>query len=368
MKLLTKLDSGKFSVENRVVMAPMTRSRADNEDLAANALMASYYAQRSSAGLIITEGTPISKMANGYINVPGIYSERQIEGWKKVTKAVHGKGGKIFAQLWHVGRISHPDLLDGNLPLGPSAINPYVQAYTKNGFVDTVTPKAMTVHEIQNTILDFKQAARNAIAAGFDGVEIHAANGYLFHQFFSKGANHRTDEYGGSIEKRARFLFDVIDAISEELDLDKVGVRISPTLNGTFGITIDDETDKLHEYVAARLNDYGLAYLHISGFTLNESEDPLQMAIDTATRYRSIYKGVLMINKGFTRESAERVLQDNIADLVSFGVPYIANPDLVERFEQNVELNEADRATFYTPGPKGYTDYPTIDQEHPIYK
>ncbi|MGS2741778.1 alkene reductase [Sinomicrobium sp. M5D2P17] len=366
MKLLTKLDSGEFSVKNRVVMAPMTRSRADNEDLAANKLMAEYYAQRSSAGLIITEGTPISNMANGYINVPGIYSEKQIAGWKKVTEAVHRKGGKIFAQLWHVGRISHPDLLDGNLPLGPSAINPYVKAYTKNGFVDTVTPKEMSIHEIQHTILDFKQAAINAITAGFDGVEIHAANGYLFQQFFSKGANHRMDEYGGSVEKRARFLFDVIDAISEGLDLNKVGVRISPTLNGTFGITIDDETEKLHEYVASRLNTYNLAYLHISGFTLNESDDPLQMAIDTAKHYRSIYKGLLMINKGFTRETAEQVLQDDIADLVSFGVPYIANPDLVERFEQHITLNEADRTTFYTPGPKGYTDYPTMIEQNSL--
>lgn len=343
-------------------MAPMTRSRANNDDLAANELIAEYYAQRSSAGLIITEGTPVSKMANGYINVPGIYSEKQIDGWKKVTEAVHSKGGKIFAQLWHVGRISHPDLLDGNLPLGPSAINPYVKAYTNDGFVDTVAPKEMSIQEIQNTILDFKQGAINAITAGFDGVEIHAANGYLFQQFFSKIANHRIDEYGGSVEKRARLLFDVIEAIAEKLDLSKVGVRISPTLNGTFGITIDDETDQLHEYIASRLNIYNLAYLHISGFTFNESDDPLQMAIDTAKHYRSIYKGTLMINKGFTREAAERALQDDIADLVSFGVPYIANPDLVERFERNIRLNDANRATFYTPGAEGYIDYPTIGQ------
>jgi NADH:flavin oxidoreductases, Old Yellow Enzyme family len=345
-------------------MAPMTRSRADNDDLTATELMATYYEQRSSAGLIISEGTPISKFGNGYINVPGIYTEKQIAGWEKVTRAVHRKGGKIFAQLWHVGRISHPDLLDGNLPLGPSAINPHVKAYTKNGFVDTVTPKEMSIQEIQNTVADFKQAAVNAITAGFDGVEIHAANGYLFHQFFSKVANHRTDEYGGSVEKRARMLFDVIEAIAEEVDTAKVGVRISPTLNGTFGITIDDETDELHEYVASKLNSYDLAYLHISGFTLNETDDALQMAIDTAKHYRSLYKGVLMINKGFTREAAELALQHDIADLVSFGVPYIANPDLVERFEQNIKLNEADPATFYTPGPKGYTDYPTINNSH----
>ncbi len=343
-------------------MAPMTRSRADNDDLAPNDLMATYYEQRSSAGLIISEGTPVSKFGNGYINVPGIYSQKQIDGWKKVTKAVHSKGGKIFAQLWHVGRISHPDLLDGKLPLAPSAINPNVQAYTKDGFVDTVTPKEMSIQEIQNTILDFKQGALNAIAAGFDGVEIHAANGYLFHQFFSKVANHRSDEYGGSVKKRVRFLFDVLDAIAEDLDLNKVGIRISPTLNGTFGITVDDETEKLHEYIASELNRYNLAYLHISGFTLNEYDDPLQVAIETAKQYRSIYKGTLMINKGFTKEAAEQVLQENIADLVSFGVPYIANPDLVERFERNIELNDANRATFYTPGAEGYTDYPTIDQ------
>uniref|UniRef100_F4C6D8 12-oxophytodienoate reductase n=1 Tax=Sphingobacterium sp. (strain 21) TaxID=743722 RepID=F4C6D8_SPHS2 len=359
MKLLTDLITQNFSLKNRVVMAPMTRSRADNDDLAPNELMAKYYEQRASAGLIITEGTPVSKMANGYINVPGIYSEKQIVGWKHVTQAVHNKGGKIFAQLWHVGRISHPDLLDGKLPLGPSAINPNVKAYTKDGFVDTVTPKEMSIKEIQDTVSDFKQAAVNAIKAGFDGVEIHAANGYLFHQFFSKVANQRNDEYGGTVENRARLLFAVIEAIAEELDLSKVGVRISPTLNGTFGITIDDETEKIHEYIASRLNAYNLAYLHISGFTMTEWDDPLKMAIDTAKRYRPIYKGVLMINKGFTKDAAEQVLQEGIADLVSFGVPFIANPDLVERFEHNIELNEADKGTFYTPGAEGYIDYPT---------
>lgn len=361
MILLTPYLSKNLEVKNRVVMAPMTRSRADNEELMATDLIAEYYTQRASAGLIITEGTQISQEAIGYINVPDIYTSKQIEGWKKVTHAVHEKGGKIFAQLWHVGRISHPNVLHGKLPLAPSAINPFWQCYTKNGFTDTVTPKAMSLEEIQQTILDFQQAAVNAMEAGFDGVELHAANGYLFHQFFAKCSNIRTDLYGGSIENRARFLFDVLEKIKEKVPLSKVGVRIAPSFTDAFGIVTDDETVPLFEYIVTRLNDYSLAYLHISGYTLEKDKIKAErLVLDTAKHYRKLYKGTYMINKGFTRELAEVALEEEIADLISFGEPFISNPDLVERFRENAPLLTPDRNTYYTPGAKGYTDYPSL--------
>ena len=337
-------------------MAPMTRSRADNKELAATDMIAEYYCQRASAGLIISEGTNVNPMGIGYINVPNIYSEAQIEGWKKTTKAVHDKGGKIFAQLWHVGRVSHTDLLDGKLPLAPSAVNPHSQAYTPKGFADTVAPKAMTQEEIDQTITDFKNAVLNSFEAGFDGVELHAANGYLFHQFFSKQSNLRNDNYGGSIENRARFLFETLDAIAEISDMNRIGIRLAPALDGNFGIDKDDETDAIFEYIVNRLNDYDLAYLHISGIGAND--DTTEDILKTAKKYRAIYKGIYMINKVHDRDTANKAIEDGIADIVSFGELYIANPDLVERFEKDAPLNEGDRDTYYTPGAKGYIDYP----------
>ena len=232
-----------INLRNRVVMAPMTRNRADNEGhVPTDELHGVYYEQRASAGLIITEGSQVSERAVGYINTPGIYTNAQVEGWKKVTKRVHDKGGKIFIQLWHVGRMSHPDFHDGELPLSASAINPEAQAYTADGFKDTVTPKAMTKEEIKTTIKDFQNAAANAVKAGFDGVEIHSSNGYLFHQFFNATSNHRTDEYGGSIENRARFFFETLDAMKEVIPEEKIGARFNPSLNGIFGTTMDEET------------------------------------------------------------------------------------------------------------------------------
>lgn len=350
-----------ITLANRMVMAPMTRSRSDNDEKIATELTAKYYEQRASAGLIITEGTFVSPQGIGYINVPSIYTPQQVEGWKKVTQAVHEKGGKIFAQIWHVGAISHPNLLNGQLPVAPSAVNPNTQAYTESGFEDTVTPKAMTIEEIKQTVQDFKKAAQNALEAGFDGIELHAANGYLFHQFFSKTTNLRTDEYGGSIENRARFLFEVLEALKEVISYRRVGIRLNPTLHGILGATMDEESIPTFEYIVNKLNDYDLAYLHLTeSFT---PIDDLPFAIkNVAKHFRPLYNGTLIINKSFDKEKAIKVLEAGDADLVAFGVPFIANPDLVERYKLNAPLNEADSTTFYTAGEKGYTDYPTLSE------
>ncbi|MVN76506.1 alkene reductase [Hymenobacter sp. HMF4947] len=355
--LLTPFHSDKLNLKNRVVMAPMTRSRADNEGTVPNDLMVEYYSQRATAGLIISEGVYVSPEAVGYINVPGLYSPEQVAGWQRVTSAVHGLGGQIFAQIWHVGRMSHPDLLDGRLPLSASALNPHSQVYTPAGFKETVAPAAMTTAQIKQTVADFVQAAKNALDAGFDGLEIHSSNGYLFHQFFNGTSNHRTDEYGGSIENRARFFFEVLDAMQAAgVDLGKVGSRLNPSLEGLFGMTLDAETIPTFDYIIKRLNDYGLAYLHLSEPFTDVSQNP-HAEPHIAKRYRPLYKGTLIINGGFNEEKGNKVIADGDADLVAFGTPYISNPDLVERFAQHVPLAEGDKNTFYVPGAKGYTDY-----------
>jgi N-ethylmaleimide reductase len=356
--LLTPYHSDKLNLNNRVVMAPMTRSRADNPGTVPTDLMVEYYTQRATAGLIISEGVYVSREAVGYINVPGIYTPEQVAGWQKITSAVHAHGGKIFVQLWHVGRVSHPDLLNGNLPLSASAINPHAQVFTPSGMKDTVAPAEMTVAQIKKTVADFVQGAKNALEAGFDGMEIHSSNGYLFHQFFNGTSNHRTDEYGGSIENRARLLFEVLDGIKAAgVDLGKVGARLNPSLDGLFGMTLDAETIPTFDYIIKRLNDYGLAYLHLSepftDVSKNEFAEP-----HIAQRYRPLYKGTLIINAGMTEDKGNKIIADGAADLVAFGTLYISNPDLVERFAQHVPLAEGDRSTFYTPGAKGYTDYP----------
>lgn len=358
--LLTPYHSAKLDLRNRVVMAPMTRSRADNAGHVPTDLMVEYYSQRASAGLLITEGTYVSREAVGYINVPGIYTPEQVAGWQKITSAVHQLEGKIFVQLWHVGRMSHPDLLKGNLPLSASALNPHAQVYTPTGMKDTVASAAMTTAQIKQTVADFVQAAQNALAAGFDGMEIHSSNGYLFHQFFNGTSNHRTDEYGGSIENRARFFFEVLDAIrAAGVDMAKVGTRLNPSLDGLFGMTLDAETIPTFDYIIKRLNDYGLAYLHLSepftDVSQNKNAEP-----HIAKRYRPMYQGTLIINGGFDQEKGNRVIADGDADLVAYGVPYIANPDLVARFEQHAPLAESDKATYYVPGAHGYTDYPAL--------
>ncbi|MFT7031485.1 MAG: N-ethylmaleimide reductase [Marinoscillum sp.] len=355
--LLQHYQSANLKLNNRVVMAPMTRSRAANPEKAATSdLQGTYYAQRASAGLIITEGSQVSEKAVGYINTPGIHSEAQVAGWKEVTDKVHAAGGKIFLQLWHVGRISHPDFHNGELPHAPSAINPNAQSYTPEGMKDTVTPKEMTKEDIQQTVQDFANAAKNAMRAGFDGVEVHSSNGYLFHQFFSATSNHRTDEYGGSKENRARFLFEVLDAIKVEMPIQKVGLRLNPSLHGIFGMTMDEETIPTFDYIIEKLNNYDLAYLHLSEPFTDVSALPFAVT-QIAKRYRPMYKGTIIINAGFDQEKGNDVIKAGDADLVAFGKPYVSNPDLVERFAEGVELTAWDSSTFYTPGAKGYTDY-----------
>jgi len=352
-----------IKLKNRVVMAPMTRSRAvSDQKKPTDELHGLYYEQRASAGLIITEGSQVSERAVGYVNTPGIHTKAQVEGWKKVTKRVHDKGGKIFIQLWHVGRMSHPDFHNGELPLAPSAINPNAQSYTPDGFKDTVTPKEMTKEDIKTTVEDFKSAAKNAVEAGFDGIEIHSSNGYLFHQFFNGTSNTRTDEYGGSHENKARFFFEVLDAVKEVIPEEKIGTRFNPSLNGVFGMTMDKDTIPTFEYIIKKLNDYNLAYIHLSEPFTDVSDIPYAVT-EIAKHFRPLYNGTLMINGGFDQDSGNEVIASGNADLVAYGKPYISNPDLVERFEHGIELAEWDKDTFYTPGKEGYTDYPMASAE-----
>jgi N-ethylmaleimide reductase len=347
-----------INLKNRVVMAPMTRSRADNEGtIPTDELHGLYYEQHASAGLIITEGSQVSEEAVGYINTAGIYSEEQVEGWKKVTKRVHDKGGKIFIQLWHVGRMSHPDFHDGKLPLSSSAINPNSKSFTHEGFKETVTPKEMTTEDIKRTVKDFQNAAANAVKAGFDGVEIHSSNGYLFHQFFNGTSNTRTDEYGGSIENKARFFFDVLDAIKEVIPQENIGARFNPSLDGVFGTTMDEETIPTFEYIIKKLNNYNLAYIHLSEPFTDVSKIPFAVT-EIAKHFRPLYNGTLMINSQFDQAKGNKIISDGHADLVAYGKLYVSNPDLVERFEKNLKLAKWDEDTFYTTGSKGYTDYP----------
>lgn len=355
--LLKEYEMSGLKLKNRIVMAPMTRSRATGKGSIPNDLMAEYYAQRATAGLIISEGSPISPRAVGYINTPGIYTKEQIEGWKNITKAVHEKDGKIFVQLWHVGRMSHPDFHNGQLPLSASAINPNSKAYTPKGFKETVTPKEMTIDEIKSTVKDFGTAAANALEAGFDGVEIHASNGYLLHQFFSSTSNIRTDEYGGSIQNRAKILFEVIEEIKKYVPENKIGVRLNPSLHGVFGMTLDENTIPTFDYIINKLNDYDLSYLHLSEPFTDVSE-VAHAETQIAKRYRPVYKGTLMINSAFDQEKGNEFINQGLADLVAFGKLFISNPDLVKRFEKNAEPAPWDESTFYTPGEKGYTDYP----------
>ena len=360
--LLQSFKLGDITLKNRLVMAPMTRSRAENSENAPTEMHVAYYTQRAGAGLIITEGSQVSKRAVGDIHTAGIHSKAQVEGWKKVVDAVHKENGKIFIQLWHVGRMSHPDFHNGKKPLAPSAVNPNSKSFTTKGFKETVEPKAMTLQEIEETQQEFVNATKNAVEAGFDGVEIHSSNGYLFHQFFNKNANVRTDEYGGSIENRVRFFFETLDKVKEVIPENKIGIRLNPSLNDVFGIQATEETIPTFDHIIERLNNYDLAYLHLSEPFTDVSEiDFLETEI--AKRYRPKYKGNLMINTGFTQETANAVIEAGDADLVAFGKLYISNPDLAERFAINAPTAEWDEDTFYSQGEKGYTDYPTYQEE-----
>lgn len=359
MKLLQEFKLGDLTLKNKVIMAPMTRNRSTKSRVPSE-LNIEYYKQRSSAGLIITESTAVSANGVGYINAPGIYNSEQIEGWKKLNKAVHENGGHIFTQLFHVGRISHPDFLTGNLPVAPSAIAPKGQIYTYDGLKDYVAPQEMSINEINQIILDFKQAARNAMAAGFDGIEIHAANGYLINQFIDDTSNKRMDEYGGSVENRSRLLFEVLEVIQEIWDGARVGVRLSPS--GIFNSVGDSNSKETYQYIIEKLNNYKLAYLHIMNPMIPTDDYP-EMVKNATQHYGKYYNGTLMVNGGFSRESGNQVLESGEADMVAYGSLFLANPDLPLRFSLKAELNEPDHATYYGGDEKGYTDYPFFKEE-----
>ena len=352
--LLTPLRIGDLTLPNRVVMAPMTRARATNAELAPTPAHALYYAQRAGAGLIITEGTWVSAQAIGASNVPGIYTESQTAAWAEVTDAVHQAGGRIFSQLGHAGTKSHPDHLGGTRPAGPSAINPGEQRLTPTGIKDTVTPRELTPAEIAETIADYRAAAANAQRAGFDGIEIHAQGSHLIPQFLNPRLNRRTDAYGGSTAARARFLLELLHAVGGVWASPRVGVKLSPYWSGgTF--TADEHTLARYDWLIGELNSADLAYLHLMGTPPSDSDDHLALF----SRYRATYQGTLVVNVGFTQDSANTAIERGAADAVSFGAPFIANPDLVDRFAHGYPLAAADPATLYTGGPTGYTDYPT---------
>ncbi len=362
--LLKPYTMGDLELPNRIIMAPMTRSRAVNDENAPTEdLHVQYYTQRATAGLIITEGSQVSKRAVGYINTAGMHNRAQIEGWKKVTESVHQAGGRIFAQLWHVGRISHPDFHNGELPWAPSAINADMEVFTPDGQKKTVTPKAMSLEEIKITQNEFIQAAKNAVEAGFDGVEIHSSNGYLFHQFFNGTSNHREDGYGGSKENRTRFFFEVLDGIKAVIPENRIGARFNPSLHNVFGMTMDEETIPTFDYIIERLDrDYDLAYIHLSQ-PFSDVSDLDYAVTDIAKYYRPKYKGTLMINGGYDQEKGNKVIGEGHADLVSFAKLYVSNPDLAGRFKENVPVSDWDKNTFYTPGKEGYIDYEAKTRE-----
>lgn len=352
--LFSPVKLGSIALNNRIVMAPLTRNRA-GEGGVPYALNVEYYAQRATAGLIVTEATPISPMAHGYPALPGIYTDAQIAGWKKITDAVHAKGGKIVIQLWHVGRISHPSLLDGALPVAPSAIKPAGKAFTYKGLVDYVEPRALDANELPAIVQDYVHATKCAMAAGFDGVEIHAANGYLLDQFLRDGSNKRTDNYGGSFENRARLLLEVTDAVVKTIGSDKVGVRLSPV--NPFNDMKDSSPQALFNFAAESLNQFNLAYLHAveGGIHGGGIADPFDFE-----SFRKMFKSSYMANLSYDKARGNAAIASGHADCIAYGVPYIANPDLVERFKKDAPLNEADSKSFYGGNEKGYTDYPFL--------
>jgi N-ethylmaleimide reductase len=356
--LFTPIRLGGLELPNRIVMAPLTRNRAGQPGNVPQPINATYYAQRASAGLIITEGSPISEMAHGYPGTPGIHSPAQVAGWKRVTDTVHAKGGRIFLQLWHVGRISHPSLLPNEaLPVAPSAIKPAGKAFTHQGMTDFVTPRALETSEIPALIENFRIAARNAKSAGFDGVEVHGANGYLLDQFLRDGSNHRTDQYGGSIANRTRLLQEVVAAVAEVWGADRVGVRISP-LN-QYNDMRDSDPQALFNHVADTLRPFGLAYLHVMERDAHGSELPFDFP-----ELQRRFNGPYMANGGYDKRRANAAIAASRADCVAFGRSYIANPDLVERYARDAPLNVANPGTFYGGREQGYTDYPALTGDH----
>jgi len=355
--LFDPINIGDLRLSNRIVMAPLTRNRADANGDCANELMALYYAQRASAGLIISEGAQISPQGKGYAWTPGIYSGPQIEGWRKVTDAVHAKKGRIFIQLWHVGRISHPSLQpDGRLPVAPSAIPAKAHIFDGKGFVPTPTPHALERDEINAIIEDYRLAAKHAKSAGFDGVELHGANGYLIDQFLRDQSNQRSDCYGGSMENRARFLLEVITALIDVWPSKRIGIRLSPF--STFNSASDTNPQETFTYVISKINEFNLGYLHlVEGETGGTRELP---AGGDIAKLRSHFNGIYIANNGYNYELAQSHIDRGAADLIAFGKAFISNPDLVERLRTGMPLNIPNQNTFYGGGAEGYTDYPLL--------
>jgi len=346
---------GDLTLPNRIVMAPLTRNRA-GIGLTPTELTATYYSQRASAGLLITEATQVSEQAQGYQDTPGIYTQAQIDGWRKVTEAVHANGGRIFVQLWHVGRISHVDLQPGGAaPVAPSALRAETKTFVNNGFADVSEPRALALNELPGIVNDFRQAAANAMAAGFDGVEIHGANGYLLEQFIKDGANKRTDAYGGSIENRARLLLEVTAAVADEIGAKRTGVRISP-VSPANGITSTDPQPQ-YNYIAEQLNALGVIYLHV---VEGATGGPRNVAAFDYGELRRRFKQTYLANNGYDLELATSRLINDDADLFAFGRPFISNPDLIERLKIGAPLAALNPATLYGGGAEGYIDYPTL--------
>ena len=350
--LFSSLKLGPLTLPNRLVMAPLTRSRAANGDVPSD-LAVTYYTQRATAGLIISEASQISPQGKGYPKTPGIYSEVQVAGWKRVTDSVHNAGGRIFLQLWHVGRISPPSIQEnGALPVAPSAIKPAGEKF--------VTPRALELSEMPGIAADYKAAAQNAKNAGFDGVEVHGANGYLLDQFLRDGTNHRTDEYGGSAQNRARLLLEVTEAVAEVWGADRVGARLSPY--SSFNDIHDSDPVRTFTYAAEKLRDLGIVYLHV--IEPAHAEHPMSMPQSEtqpiAPILREAFGGTFMLNGGYDQETGTAAIESGGADLIAFGVPFIANPDLVKRYQTNAPLNTPDQSTFYAGGAEGYTDYPAL--------
>ncbi|QXQ00702.1 alkene reductase [Stenotrophomonas indicatrix] len=351
---------GPLTLANRIVMAPLTRNRA-GEGLVPSPLASTYYAQRASAGLIITEATQVSAQAQGYQDTPGLYTQDQIDGWRTVTDAVHARGGHIFVQLWHVGRISHVDLQPGNAaPVSASALRAQTKTFVNNGFVDVSEPRALDIDELPAIVDDFRQAAANAIAAGFDGVEIHGANGYLLEQFIKDGANQRTDAYGGSVENRARLLLEVTAAVAREIGADRTGVRISPVSPANAISTVSDPQPQ-YDYIVDQLSALGIVYLHVVEGATGGPRDVAPFDLDGLRRR---FNGTYLANNGYDLQLASARVSEGKADLVAFGRPFISNPDLVERLKRGAALAALNPATLYGGGAEGYTDYPTLAEAH----
>ena len=368
--LFEPVSLGRYRLPHRIVMAPLTRSRARQPGNVPTRLNACYYAQRASAALIIAEATQVSQQGQGYAWTPGIHSREQVEGWRLVTDAVHEAGGRIFLQLWHVGRISHPALQpDGMLPVAPSAIKPSGEAFIENEdgeaqLVPFVTPRALQIEEMPYIVQQYVRGAKNALDAGFDGVEVHSANGYLLDQFINSSTNRRSDKYGGAIENRARLLLQVVDAVCAVWGAGRVGVRLSPL--GTFNNVGDDDPEAIFGYIAEELSYDDLAYLHVinpASAAFEQRIEPDRRALRMLELMREKYRGTLIVAGGFDRDSAEEWLTRGRADLIAFGRKFLANPDLPERFRLQAALNVDDPSTYYGGGAKGYTDYPTLAQE-----